>query len=158
MTYLGLRCSRYINGVAMHHGEISHGMYPNYPIHAITNGVHAITWTSKPFQELFDLHIPEWRRDKLYLRYVVGIPVEEILRAHAVAKREMIQEISSATGIRLSEQVATLGFARRAAAYKRADLLFTDLQRLRTIQAHSGALQSFTVARLIRAMGRGKAR
>jgi starch phosphorylase len=62
MTYLGLRCSRYINGVAMHHGEISHGMYPNYPIHAITNGVHAITWTSKPFQELFDRHMPEWRR------------------------------------------------------------------------------------------------
>jgi starch phosphorylase len=43
MTYLALRCSRYINGVAMHHGEISHGMFPNYPIHAITNGVHAAT-------------------------------------------------------------------------------------------------------------------
>ena len=141
MTYLGLRCSRYINGVAMHHGEISHGMYPNYPIHAITNGVHAITWTSKPFQELFDRHMPEWRHDKLYLRYVVGLPVEEVQLAHQQAKRELIQEIVAATGIRLSEQVATLGFARRAATYKRADLFFTDPQRLRSIQMHSGPLQ-----------------
>jgi starch phosphorylase len=141
MTFLGLRCSRYINGVAMHHGEISHGMYPNYPIHAITNGVHAITWTSEPFQELFDRHIPEWRRDKLYLRYAVGIPVEEIQQAHAQAKGQMIQEIASAKGIRLSEQVATLGFARRAASYKRADLFLADLPRLRAIQAQSGPFQ-----------------
>jgi glycogen phosphorylase len=141
MTFLGLRCSRYINGVAMHHGEISHGMYPNYPIHAITNGVHAITWTSQAFQELFDRHIPEWRRDKLYLRYVVGIPVAEIQQAHAEAKREMIQEIASAKRIRLSEQVATLGFARRATSYKRADLFLADLPRLRAIQAQAGPFQ-----------------
>jgi starch phosphorylase len=58
MTFLGLRCSRYINGVAMHHGEISHGMYPNYPIHAITNGVHAITWTSQSFKSFSTATFP----------------------------------------------------------------------------------------------------
>ena len=141
MTYLALRCSRYINGVAMHHGEISHGMFPNYPIHAITNGVHAATWVSAPFQELYDRHIPEWRQDNLYLRYAIGIELAEIQQAHARAKRNMIREIAEATGVQLSENVATLGFARRAAAYKRADLLFTDLARLRAIRQRVGPFQ-----------------
>lgn len=141
MTYLALRCSRYINGVAMRHGELSHGMFPNYPIHAITNGVHAATWASTSFQELYDRRIPEWRHDNLYIRYAIGIAPAEIQVAHALAKREMIQEIAKATGVKLSETVATLGFARRAAAYKRADLLFTDLERLRAIRQHAGPFQ-----------------
>lgn len=141
MTYLALRCSRYINGVAMHHGEISHGMFPNYPIHAITNGVHAATWASAPFQELYDRHIPEWRQDNLYLRYAIGIELAEIQQAHAHTKRNMIREIAEATGVQLSENVATLGFARRAAAYKRADLIFADLTRLRAIRQRVGPFQ-----------------
>jgi starch phosphorylase len=141
MTYLALRCSRYINGVAMHHGETSHGMFPNYPIHAITNGVHAATWASAPFQQLYDRHIPEWRQDNLYLRYAIGIDFAEIQQAHAGAKRDMIREIAQTTGVHLSENIATLGFARRAAPYKRADLLFTDLARLRAIRQQVGPFQ-----------------
>jgi glycogen phosphorylase len=141
MTYLALRCSRYINGVAMHHGEISHGMFPNYPIHAITNGVHAATWTSAPFQELYDHHIPEWRQDNLYLRYAIGIDLAEIQRAHVAAKKNMIRQIAASTGLQLSENVFTLGFARRAASYKRANLLFTDLARLRAIREQVGPFQ-----------------
>jgi glycogen phosphorylase len=141
MTYLALRLSRYINGVAMHHGEISHGMFPDYPIHAITNGVHAATWTSGPFQELYDRHLPEWRRDNRYLRYAIGIDAREIQKAHAHAKRAMIGELARATGEQLSEDVATIGFARRAATYKRADLLFADLQRLRAIRQKAGPFQ-----------------
>jgi glycogen phosphorylase len=141
MTYLALRCSRYVNGVAMHHGEVSHGMFPNYPIHAITNGVHGVTWTSPSFQELYDQHIPEWRRDNLYLRYAIGINLEAIRQAHLHAKREMIQQIAKATGVQFDENVATLGFARRATAYKRAELLFTDLDRLRAIRRQAGPFQ-----------------
>ena len=141
MTYLALRCSRYINGVAMRHGELSQTMFPNYPIHSITNGVHAATWTSAPFRELYDRHIPEWRLDNLYLRYTVGIGVDEIRQAHLHAKRELFSEIYKANGVQLSENVATLGFARRAAEYKRADLLFSDLNRLRTIQKNAGPFQ-----------------
>jgi glycogen phosphorylase len=141
MTYLALRCSRYINGVAMHHGEISHGMFPDYPIHAITNGVHAATWVSAPFRELYDRHVPEWRQDNLYLRYAIGIDLAEIQEAHAGAKRNMIREIADTTGVQLSENIATLGFARRAAAYKRADLVFTDLARLRAIRQRAGPFQ-----------------
>lgn len=141
MTYLALRCSRYINGVAMRHGELSQTMFPNYPIHSITNGVHGATWTSAPFRELYDRHIPEWRLDNLYLRYAVGILVDEIRQAHLLAKRELLREIKQATGVQLSENVATLGFARRAAAYKRADLLFSDLDRLRAIRKNAGPFQ-----------------
>ncbi|HUI74444.1 MAG TPA: alpha-glucan family phosphorylase [Candidatus Acidoferrum sp.] len=141
MTYLGLRCSGYVNGVAMRHGEISQGMFPDYPIHAITNGVHAVTWTSKPFQDLFDHHIPEWRKDNLYLRYAIGIDLGEIVRAHALAKRTAIEEIEKAAGVRLSEHHAVIGFARRAAAYKRSDLVFSDLNRLREIREKCGPFQ-----------------
>ena len=73
MTYLALRLSRFVNGVAMCHGEISRGMFPNYPIDSITNGVHALTWTASSFRNLFDRYIPEWRRDNFYLRYAVKI-------------------------------------------------------------------------------------
>ncbi|MBZ0252669.1 MAG: alpha-glucan family phosphorylase, partial [Candidatus Methylomirabilis sp.] len=94
MTYLALFFSHYINGVAMRHGEISRGMFPHYPIDSITNGVHAVTWATKPFRELFDRHIPEWRRDNLYLRYALGIPLADIRQAHEHAKIGLFAEIA----------------------------------------------------------------
>jgi len=141
MTFLGLRASHYINGVAMQHAEVSRSMYPNYPIHAITNGVHAVTWTAAPFQELYDRHIPEWRRDNLYLRYAIGIPLPEIREAHMRAKKMLLEEINRTTGVHLDENTMTLGFARRAATYKRADFLFSDMERLKWIAQHVGPFQ-----------------
>ena len=141
MTYLGLRCSRYVNGVAMRHGEVSQRMFPNDVVHSITNGVHAATWAAPAFQELYDQHLPEWRHDNLYLHNAIGIPLVEIRQAHQVAKRAMIKAIAQETGVRFSESVFTLGFARRAATYKRADLLFGDLERLRAIRRHGGPFQ-----------------
>ncbi len=141
MTLLALRFSRYINGVAMHHGQISHDMYPNYPVRAITNGVHAVTWTAAPFRELYDRHIPEWRHDNRYLRYAVGVPLDEIEQAHKQAKSALLEEIKRATGVQLNPEVMTLGFARRAATYKRTDLVFSNLERLRWIASRVGRLQ-----------------
>ncbi len=141
MTYLGLRYSHYINGVAMHHGEISHSMFPNYPVAAITNGVHASTWVAPSFQQLYDLHIPPWRQDNLYLRYAVGIPLSEIREAHARANRALLDEIEKRMGVRLDPSVMTIGFARRAAAYKRANLLFSDPERLKWIAHRVGPFQ-----------------
>jgi starch phosphorylase len=141
MTYLALLCSRYINGVSMRHEEVSQDMFPSYPINSITNGVHAVTWTAPAFQSLYDRHIPEWRRDNLYLRYVVGIPLDEIRQAHAQAKQELLAEVERRTGMRLDPAAMTLGFARRATAYKRPDLLFSDLDRLRRIASQVGPLQ-----------------
>jgi len=141
MTYLALSFSRYINGVSMRHEEVSRGMFPNYPINSITNGVHAVTWTAPAFQSLYDRHIPEWRHDNLYLRYAIGIPLDEIRQAHAQAKQELLAEVERRTGIRLAPEAMTLGFARRATAYKRSDLLFADLNRLRRIASQVGPLQ-----------------
>jgi starch phosphorylase len=141
MTYLALRFSGYVNGVAMRHGEVSRGMFPAYDISAITNGVHAITWISPAFAELFDAYIPGWRTDNNYLRYAISIPLPAIRDAHADAKTELFAEISKSFGVQLDPKLLTLGFARRASTYKRADLLFQDQERLRKIARDIGPIQ-----------------
>jgi glycogen phosphorylase len=141
MTYLALRFARYINGVAMRHGEISLGMFPGYPINAISNGVHAVTWTSPPFAALFDRRIPEWQKDNFYLRYAIGLTLREISEAHAQAKKTLLAEVEIQSGVRLPEQPLTIGFARRATAYKRPNLFFYDLERLKAIARRVGPLQ-----------------
>jgi starch phosphorylase len=141
MTYLALRFSGYVNGVAMRHGEVSRGMFPNYAISAITNGVHALTWTSAAFRELFDHYIPGWRTDNNYLRYAISIPLEDIRVAHATSKEALFAEIRHRTSVSLDPTVFTIGFARRASTYKRADLLFQDRERLRRIARDVGPIQ-----------------
>jgi len=141
MTYLALFFSHFINGVSMRHEEISKSMFPSYPINAITNGVHAVTWTSPPFRRLFDLHVPEWRHDNRYLRYAISIAPDKILQTHTQAKRDLLALIMERTEIVLDPKVMTLGFARRAARYKRTGLLFADLDRLRRIARDVGPLQ-----------------
>ncbi|HKS81848.1 MAG TPA: alpha-glucan family phosphorylase [Candidatus Acidoferrales bacterium] len=141
MTHVALETSRYVNGVAMKHGAVSRGMFPEYSIRAITNGVHAGTWTSPAFQDLYDRNIPEWRRDNLYLRYAIGIPLQEIRQAHSRAKHELTETIFRLTGVQLDETVMTIGFARRAAAYKRMDFVFSNLERLKWIARHVGPFQ-----------------
>jgi starch phosphorylase len=141
MTYLGLFFSAYINGVSMRHEAISRGMFPLYRINAITNGVHAVTWTSPAFCELFDAHVPEWRRDNRYLRYAVSIPTEEIRHAHERAKQALIEEVRARTGVALDAGSLLIGFARRATPYKRADLLLSDLERLERLARDAGPLQ-----------------
>jgi starch phosphorylase len=141
MTLLALRFSRYANGVAMQHGKVSREMFPHFQIGEITNGVHASTWISDPVQELLDQRIPGWRRDNTYLRNAISIPVEEVVRAHARAKESLLSEVAVRTNLVLNPNVLTLGFARRAATYKRATLLFQDPERLARIAADAGGLQ-----------------
>ena len=120
MTHLALRLSRFVNGVAMRHREVSRGMFPEFPIDSITNGVHAVTWTAPPFAELFDRRMPEWRRDNLYLRYAVGIPLAEIREAHAEAKRDAARRGRAAhrrrCSIRACSRSASRGARRRTSA------------------------------------------
>lgn len=141
MTHLALHFSRYLNGVAMRHRQVSVGLFPGYPVDSITNGVHVRTWVAPPFRALFDRHIPEWRLESFNLRYAVGIPRAEIREAHEQAKRELLDEVEQNTGRRLDPGVLTLGFARRATAYKRADLLLADPDRLRRMAAEGRRLQ-----------------
>ncbi|HXV68959.1 MAG TPA: alpha-glucan family phosphorylase [Nitrospira sp.] len=141
MTQLALRGSRFVNGVAMKHGEVSHSLFPGYPIHSITNGVHAVTWAAPSFHALYDRHLPDWRHDPLSLRYAIGIPAREIWDAHMGAKRALIDYVNREVNVGFDRDVLTIGFARRAAAYKRAALIFHDLDRLAGIAERYGALQ-----------------
>lgn len=141
MTYLALNLSRYVNGVAKKHGEVSRLMFAGYEIDAITNGVHAATWTSKPFRDLFDRYIPGWRQDNFSLRYALNIPVDEVWRAHMDAKGTLINYVNREANAGMDVDVFTVGFARRAATYKRSDLFFQDTERLKRISSKVGLVQ-----------------
>ena len=141
MTQLALNLSTYVNGVAKQHGETSRQMFPEVPFHAITNGVHAGTWTCPAFQQLFDRYIPSWREDNFSLRSALGLPAEDVWSAHLIAKHELFEEVRKKTGIHLDPEVFTIGFARRATGYKRADLILSDLDRLRQIAKDAGHFQ-----------------
>ena len=140
MTYLALNLSHYVNGVAKRHGEISRLMFAGYSIDAITNGVHVPTWTAQSFQELYDRYIPGWRQDNFSLRYALSIPKNELWDAHVNAKKRLLEHVGR-TNPGMEIDALTIGFARRAATYKRADLLFTDTERLRSIASKIGHLQ-----------------
>jgi len=141
MTYIALRFSRFVNGVAMQHGKVSREMFPDYSISAITNGVHARTWTAPSFQAAFDRHMPRWKQDNISLRYAIDIPESEIAAAHGEAKSRLLAAVKERTGVELHPEVFTLGFARRAATYKRSDLLFHDPERLIKLAHEFGGMQ-----------------
>ena len=136
MTRLALNMSEYINGVARRHAEVSRRMYPGYRVHAITNGVHPFTWTADSFIRLYDQHLPGWCHEpELLVRAAHCIDDDALWQAHNEARVELIEEVRHQCGIELNPGQPVLGFARRMTAYKRADLLFSDLDRLRTIAA-----------------------
>ena len=141
MTFLGFNLSHYINGVAKKHGEVSRLMFASYTIDSITNGVHAATWTAKPFKALYDRYIPGWEQENLSLRYALSIPIQEIWNAHAEAKQRLISHVNRVTGLGMNADIFTLGFARRFATYKRADLIFQDVGRLKSIASNTGPFQ-----------------
>jgi starch phosphorylase len=141
MTDLALHCSQFINGVAMKHGEISRSMYPGYPIRSITNGVHTATWAAPSFQSLYDERLPDWRSDPMSLRYAVSIPKDEIWQAHLKAKRELMDYANREANVGFDKDMLTIGFARRATAYKRGALILSDLERLKAIAEKFGQIQ-----------------
>ncbi len=135
MTLLGFNLSNYVNGVAKKHGEVSQGMFPGYKINAITNGVHSFTWTSESMKRVYDKHLPGWANEpELFVRVGV-IPDKEIWGAHLEAKKRLIDYVNSISDVAMDHKTLTIGFARRVTAYKRADLLFSDIDRLDRIAA-----------------------
>jgi starch phosphorylase len=135
MTLLALNLSGYVNGVAKSHAEISTNMFPGYRVHSVTNGIHSPTWAHPAFAKLYDQHLPEWRHEPGILIRADQISDDEIWSAHIQAKSELVKKIANLTGTQFDVRVPIIGFARRMTAYKRPDLLFTDLQRLTTISA-----------------------
>ncbi len=141
MTFLALNLSHYVNGVAKKHGEVARHMYGGYNIDAITNGIHGATWASQPFARLYDQYIPGWRHDNFSMRYALNIPKQEIWQAHVEAKQSLMQMVSRETNVAMDVDVFTVGFGRRATAYKRADLLFANREQLTAIANKFGGLQ-----------------
>jgi starch phosphorylase len=122
MTVAGLRMARAANGVAQLHGETAREMWKDVdraaPIGAITNGVHVPTWQDARIRAATVVDKDESESSA------------ELWSAHQAAKRELLAEISVRTGVELREDRLVVGFARRAATYKRADLVFGDPERL----------------------------
>jgi starch phosphorylase len=141
MTMLALNLSHYVNGVAKKHGEVSRGMFPGYSIDSITNGVHSYTWASDSFKRLYDKYIPGWAIDSFTLRYSLGIPRQEIWEAHLESKRILIDYVNKEMNAGMDYDTFTIGFARRATLYKRMDLIFSDVERLRHISREAGKIQ-----------------
>ncbi|HYY06846.1 MAG TPA: alpha-glucan family phosphorylase [Candidatus Limnocylindria bacterium] len=120
MTVAGLRLSRRANAVSALHGEVSRAMWHDVEgaseILAITNGVHVPTWQ--------DARIRDARG-----------AADRLWAAHQMLKRELLAAVAERTGVHLRPDVLTLGFARRAAGYKRADLIFADPARIEPLLA-----------------------
>ena len=131
MTLLALNLSNYYNGVAKRHRDSSKAMFPGYEISSITNGVHSYTWTCESFRTLYDKYFPGWANEPDLLVRADGILDEDIWRAHKEAKKALIDYVNKETNADMDYETLTLGFARRATGYKRADFLFSDTERLR---------------------------
>jgi len=141
LTYLALASSHYVNGVAKKHREVSQKMFEGYHVDSITNGIHAYTWSSDAMHKLFTKHIPDWRSDNASLRYAISITKDEIWEAHQEAKHQLVEYVNKNTNAGMNQNTMTLGFARRATPYKRATLMFSDIERLKAISTHCGELQ-----------------
>ena len=133
MTRLALNLSGYVNGVALRHAETTRQMFPGYRIRAVTNGVHVPSWAHPAFGRLFQGMAPDWGHDPEQLAIADQLPDADVSAAHNEAKSELIAEVKLRTGFQLQPDLPLLAFARRMTGYKRADLIFTDPERLRAI-------------------------
>ena len=140
-TKLALACSRFANGVALKHGEVSRAMFPDAAIESITNGVHVGTWAAPSTQRLFDRHAPGWRWDSAMLRNLLAATDDEVWSTHMEAKEELVRLVNARGGARFDRDALTLVWARRATAYKRPDLLFETPERLRAMARYIGPIQ-----------------
>ena len=134
MTRLALNTSEYVNGVAKRHAETSRHLFPGYRVRAVTNGVHPFAWTHPAFARLYDEFLPGWCHEpELLVRAECCIGDDAVWQAHLEAKQALVEKGRALTGVSLATDRCTLGFARRMTAYKRPELLFSDIGRLRAI-------------------------
>ena len=108
MTQLALSLSGWVNGVAKRHAEVSRSMFPGYVVNAITNGVHPWTWASDAHRVLYDRHVPHWCHEpELLIHASARISLEEIDRAHAQAKEQLLSRATRLTGTATSVRVVS---------------------------------------------------
>lgn len=134
MTKLALTLSRYTCGVSKIHGEVSRRMFPEAHIDAITNGVHHLTWACPEIADVLDWYCSGWREDPFVLeRMCREIPDDALWNAHQAAKAKLIAYVNQHTDDPLDTEHLTICSARRVVPYKRPELLYTNLERLKEI-------------------------
>jgi starch phosphorylase len=163
MTVLALRMADWRNGVSALHGRVTRRMWKSLwpdkaedaiPITAVTNGVHAPTWIAPELGQLFERHLgADWvdrHDDMAFWNRVAEIPDAEFWNVHQLLKRKLLTFVRErarsrwavdrvdakqvvAMGTLLDPEALTLGFARRFTGYKRASLIFSDLERIKRI-------------------------
>jgi starch phosphorylase len=135
MTRLALNLSGFVNGVAIRHAETTRSMFPGYTIRAVTNGVHVPTWTHPAFARLFQRIAPAWAHDPEQLAIADTLPDADVWEAHGEAKADLLAEVQARAGVAMDPGLPLIAFARRMTGYKRADLIFAELERLRAIHS-----------------------
>lgn len=135
MTTLALGLSSYVNGVARRHAETATRMFPGYRVHAVTNGVHPQTWVHPSIAALYQTHFPHWGHEPEVLVRADQIEDDAVWNAHQEAKADLVALVRQKCRLSLDPNVPILCFARRMTSYKRPELLFSDLERLRAIAA-----------------------
>ena len=135
MSHLAVALSGPVNAVSNLNAWVASSMFADHHIAPITNGVHHITWTSPMMAIMFDEQLPGWREDPTKLAHAGKIPTEDLVQARDIARKVLRELVQTSTGVRLDKNRLTIGFARRFATYKRANLVFSDLERLREIGA-----------------------
>jgi starch phosphorylase len=135
MTELGLYFSGTANGVSALHGDVAQDQFPWSNIDFITNGVHHSYWMGSPFKRVYDQYVPEWRANPECLLKIDDIADDVIWNAHQERKQYLLGYANSQVSKALDGDTLTIGFARRAATYKRAQLLFHDMDRLESLGA-----------------------
>lgn len=132
MSHLGIGLCGKVNAVSGLNAKVAEKMFPGTNIHPITNGVHHITWTSDSFKSLFDKESIEWRTDSTKIREM-KFSNEDLNDAKESSRKQLRTLVEKETGVQLDPEKLTIGFARRFATYKRANLIFKNLERLRNI-------------------------
>ena len=133
---LALRTSNLANAVSKVHAIKARDEWPDYPLIPITNGVHLPAWVAGEMQSLFDTCVPTWRSATSDPKSWKGMYKEsskELWATHQHLKKLMLDEVYARSGIRLEENVLTVVWARRFATYKRPDLLFADIEKLKSL-------------------------
>ena len=141
MTRLSLYFSGVVTGVAKMHEKVTEQMFPEYDVIPVTNGAYHMEWTHSNFKKLYDKYIPEWNYDPSCLRKAISIPDNEIWDAHFDAKKKLVKYINQFTANKFSDDICTLGYARRFTSYKRPALILADLDKLEKKISSVGRLQ-----------------
>src|SRR3989338_4087539 len=138
MTHLAFHLSAKSFAVSRVHGIVSNRMFPGERIEHVTNGVYLPRWITPEIKNLFDKYASGWPSDPAALtRHCREIPDEELLAAHRAAKHRLVAEANKYAVSPLSENILTLASARRVVSYKRPELLYTNLVRLKEVsQGH----------------------